>query len=146
MGGCAIKIKSISTEVEIPSGAISDATLEEIIANFHDVYEQEYTYRLDAPVELVTYHLIAFAEVDKLTPEKQTASAKSASDVFKGQREVDYLEAGIHTATIYDGNALESGMGFSGPAVVEEADTTVVILPGMECSVDSYGNYQISIK
>ncbi|MEM7126235.1 MAG: hydantoinase/oxoprolinase family protein [Chloroflexota bacterium] len=134
-----------STEVEIPSGEITEAKLTEIIANFHDVYEREYTYRLDAPVELVTYHLIAFAEVDKLTPEKQSTSAKSANALLKGEREVDYLEAGIHTASIYDGNGLEAGMSFAGPAIVEEADTTVVIPPGMNCLVDEYGNYQISV-
>ena len=132
-----------TTEVELPSGEITAAKLEEIIANFHDTYEREYTYQLDAPVELVTYHLIAFAEVDKLVPEQQPASTKSAGDLVKGQREVDYLEAGIHMATIYDGNALESGMRLSGPAIVEEADTTVVIPPDMNCMVDAYGNYQI---
>jgi len=133
-----------TTEVELPSGKITAAKLDEIIANFHETYEKEYTYRLDAPVELVTYHLIAFAEVDKLTPEKQSASKKQASDMVKGQREVDYLEAGIHNATVYDGNVMESGVSFAGPAIVEEADTTIVIPPKMNCAVDEYGNYQIA--
>ncbi len=44
----------------------------------------------------------------------------------------------------YDGHALESGMAFAGPAVIEEADTTVIIPPNMNCFVDSYGNYQIT--
>ena len=30
---------------------------------FHEAYEREYTYRLDAPVEFVGIHLVALAEV-----------------------------------------------------------------------------------
>jgi N-methylhydantoinase A len=56
---------------------------------------------------------------------------------------VDYLEAGTHTATLYDGDALAPGMSFTGPAIIEEAEATVVIPPGLPCHVDAYGNYQI---
>jgi len=54
---------------------------------------------------------------------------------------VDFVEAGIHQATIYDGVALEPGMSFAGPAIIEESGTTVVIPPGLPCHVDDYGNY-----
>ena len=56
---------------------------------------------------------------------------------------MDYVEAGIHQATIYDGDALEPGMSFVGPAIIEESGTTVVIPPGLPCHVDDYGNYHI---
>jgi len=56
---------------------------------------------------------------------------------------VDYVEAGVHLATIYNGDALEPGMSFVGPAVIEEAGATTVIPPGLPCHVDEYGNYHI---
>lgn len=133
-----------STEIDLPDGTIGDTDLATIIEHFHTTYEREYTYRLDAPVELVTYHLIAFAEVDKLVPEMLPETANPVSAAVKGQRDVDYLDAGLHTATIYDGHALERGISLAGPAVIEEADTTVVIPPGVYCLVDAYGNYQLS--
>jgi N-methylhydantoinase A/oxoprolinase/acetone carboxylase beta subunit len=34
-------------------------------------------------------------------------------------------------------------MSFVGPAIIEEAEATIVIPPGMPCRVDEYGNYQI---
>ncbi|MBV7327182.1 hydantoinase/oxoprolinase family protein [Chloroflexi bacterium TSY] len=132
-----------STEIDLPLGLITPGKMDKIIEHFHTTYEREYTYRLDAPVELVTYHVIAFADVDKLVPEKLPPSSSNAKNRIKGQRKVDFLEAGIHTATIYDGHAVGSGLALSGPAVIEEADTTVVIPPMMACSVDEYGNYQI---
>jgi N-methylhydantoinase A len=132
-----------STEIDLPGGTISPDQIEEILEHFHTNYEREYTYRLEAPVELVTYHLIAIAEVDKLEPRELSRSDGQVEEAVKGHRNVDYLEAGIHEATLYDGDALEPGMSFVGPAIIEEAEATVVIPPGMPCLVDDYGNYQI---
>jgi N-methylhydantoinase A len=132
-----------STEIDLAGGTISPDQMADILEHFHTNYEREYTYRLDAPVELVTYHLIALAEVDKLKPEKQPTDNGQAEEAVKGQREVDFLGAGIHQATLYDGNALAPGMNFAGPAIIEEAEATVVIPPDMPCHIDEYGNYQI---
>lgn len=132
-----------STEIDLPAGTITAEQIDGIMEHFHTNYEREYTYRLDAPVELVTYHLIAMAEVDKLKPGKLPAGTGKAEDAVKGRRDVDYLEAGTHKATLYDGSLLTPGMKFTGPAIIEEAETTVVILPDMPCEVDEYGNYQI---
>jgi len=132
-----------TTEIDLPGGTIATKQMDEILEHFHTSYEREYTYRLDAPVELVTYHLIAFAEVDKLKPEKLPSSDNKLEDAVKGHREVDYLDAGIHQATLYSGDILTAGMSFVGPAIIEEAETTIVIPPDMLCQVDDYGNYLI---
>ncbi|NOZ71236.1 MAG: hydantoinase/oxoprolinase family protein, partial [Chloroflexi bacterium] len=132
-----------STEIDLPGGPITEDMLGDIIEHFHVNYEREYTYRLEAPVELVTYHLIAMAEVDKLEPQKLPSGNGKIAQAIKGTREVDFLEAGIHQATIYDGDALSPGMCFVGPAIIEEAESTVVIPPAMPCQIDDYGNYQI---
>lgn len=132
-----------STEIELPEGTITADLIDDILENFQANYEREYTYRLPSPVELVTFHLVAIAEVDKLEPVKKDASDSDVSAAIKQQREVDYLELGIHTATIFDGALLAPGMAFDGPAVIEEAGATVVIPPAASCTVDEYGNYVI---
>lgn len=132
-----------STEIDLPGGTITPDQMDDILEHFHTNYEREYTYRLDAPVELVTYHLIALAEVDKLKPEKSPQGNGKLKDAVKGYREVDYLEAGTHRAALYNGHALAPGMSFTGPAIIEEAEATVVVPPEMQCYVDDYGNYQI---
>ena len=132
-----------STEIDLPGGAITADRMAGILEHFHTNYEREYTYRLDAPVELVTYHLIALAEVDKLTPHPLPKGRGKVEVAIKGYREVDYLEAGLQRATLYNGHLLAPCMSFTGPAIIEEAEATVVIPPGMPCHVDEYGNYQI---
>ncbi len=140
---CRYQNQEHSVEITIPGGEITAETLPVILETFHSDYEREYTYRLKAPVELVCYHLIAIAEVDKLKPQKIQPSGKKLADAIKGQRKVDFIEDGIHEATIYAGELLEPGMKFSGPAVVEESGATIVIPPGLPCEIDEYGNYQI---
>ncbi len=134
-----------STEIDLPGGPIGPEQMGAIVEHFHTAYEREYTYRLDAPVELVTFHLIALAEVDKLQPQARPLSHRNPQEARKGEREVDFLELGVHRATLYDGARLEPGMAFAGPAVVEEAETTVVIPPDAHCRLDEYGNYRIEL-
>ncbi len=134
-----------TTEVLIED-AITDASLAAIEAAFHETYEREYTYRLDAPVELVGIHLVASAEVGKLKMQEKPLSATPASAAQKGQRKVDYALEGIHLAAIFDGEKLEPGMAFSGPAIIEDAGTTIVIHPGNRVEIDGFGNTHIHLK
>jgi len=148
-GRCRYQNQEHSVEIVLPDGDINAGQIEAIQERFDEDYKREYTYTLDAPVELVVYHLIAIAEVDKLEPEKLPTTrtnhvrGRKLKDAVKEQREVDYAEAGIHLATIYDGDGLEPGMEFVGPAIIEEAGATTVIPPGLPCHVDDYGNYHI---
>ncbi len=135
-----------TTEVLIESGAITDTRLAEIEAAFHQAYQREYTYRLNVPVEMVGIHLIASAEVGKLKMVERPLSDTPASAALKGRRDVDYILEGQHQADIYDGDRLEPGMTFAGPAIVENAGTTVVIHPDYRVRIDGYGNLHITLK
>ncbi|WP_029058520.1 hydantoinase/oxoprolinase family protein [Stappia stellulata] len=135
-----------TTEVLLEDGVVTDERLAAIEAAFHETYEREYTYRLDAPVEMVGIHLVASAEVGKLTMARSEPTGTDVQVALKGQRSVDYALEGVHEADIYDGTKLEAGMTFSGPAVVEDPGTTTVIHPGNRVEVDGYGNLHIHLK
>jgi N-methylhydantoinase A len=53
-----------------------------------------------------------------------------------GQRPVD--------AAVYDRAALASGSSWCGPAIIEQDDTTTLLLPGWEALVDELGNLLLS--
>ena len=142
-GRCRYQNQEHSVEIALPGGIITAEQIEAIREHFASEYEREYTYRLTAPAELVCYHLIAIAEVDKLKPEKHPKTGRKLLDAIKGRREVDFVESSIQQATIYNGDSLEPGMSFAGPAIIEEADTTVVIPPDLPCFMDDFGNYCI---
>ena len=58
-----------------------------------------------------------------------------------GQREVWLPEAGgFVSCPIYDRDRLDAGNRIVGPAIVEQMDTTTIILPGMTARVEPYLN------
>ncbi|MGR3639713.1 hydantoinase/oxoprolinase family protein [Alterinioella nitratireducens] len=133
-----------TTEVLL-EGTVTDAALDRIAGDFHDAYEREYTYRLDAPVEMVGIHLVARAEVGKLELKPAELGPADAEPALKGRREVDYALEGKHQADIYDGEKLAPGMEFTGPAIIEDPGTTIVIHPGNRVEIDAYRNTHIHI-
>ncbi|WP_424929442.1 hydantoinase/oxoprolinase family protein [Amaricoccus tamworthensis] len=135
-----------TTEVLLEGGAVTDAVLDKIAGDFHEAYEREYTYRLDAPVEMVGIHLVAKAEVGKLEMRPEPLGDADASPALKGEREVNYALEGKHVASIYDGDKLLPGMEFPGPAIIESSGTTVVIHPKNTVSVDAYRNFHIALN
>jgi N-methylhydantoinase A len=135
-----------SVEVELPDRDITADMVEEIVERFHEAYEHEYTYRLDAPVELVGVHVVASAEVGKLVPEELPVTGADVASAQRGVREVDYALEGVEAADIYDGAALEPAMAFTGPAIVESSGTTVVVRPGDRVRMDEYGNLHIDLE
>lgn len=135
-----------SVEVPIPDGQLHAVAIKDLIDSFHQAYEREYTYRLDAPVEFVGLHVVASAEVGKLEPTRLAVTGRSLEDTRRPNRLVDYATEGIHEAAIYTGELLEPGMSFPGPAVVETKGTTVVVHPGNELTVDDYGNLHITLS
>lgn len=143
LGRCRYQNQEHFVEINLPDGEINEEKLKAILESFHEDYEREYTYRLNAPVELICYHLIAIAEVDKLQPQKGKTSGKKVEDAIKGKRNVDFIEHGIHLATIYASEGLEPGMKLVGPAIIEDAGTTIVIPPDLPCQIDDYGNFHI---
>lgn len=118
--------------------------LDRISARFHAEYERKYTYRLDAPLELVGLHVVALAQVDKPALQPEPLGDEDASAALKGHRPVDYGAQGVHQACIYDSRRLRAGMAFTGPAIVEDPGTTIVVFPGNHVAIDGYGNTRIS--
>lgn len=135
-----------SVEVLLSPQERLDADWTAIEQRFHSVYEQHYTYQLQAPLEIIGFHLVAVAQIGKLQPTALPITGRLVSEACKGLRRVDYAQEGIHEALLYDYDLLEPLMTFSGPAIVEDAGTTVVVHPGNRVHVDRLGNLHIMIN
>ena len=142
---CRYQNQEHAVEVELPATFVDDAAIQSMIEHFHAAYEREYTYRLDAPVEIVGLHLVASAEVGKLEMIALPTTGATIEQAVKGRRDVDYALEGVHEAVIYNLEKLEPGMNFAGPAILEDSGTTVVIHPGNRVSIDAYGNTHIEL-
>lgn len=138
--------QEFGVEVPLQPGPPDAASMARAVADFHDIYEREYTYRLDAGVEIVGIHMIAASEVGKLELVAVPRTGATVEDAIKGRRMVDYATEGTHVAVIYDGTRLEPGMDLTGPAVIEDPGTTIVIHPGNRVHIDDFGNTHIDIR
>jgi N-methylhydantoinase A len=61
--------------------------------------------------------------------------------VVSSHRDVYWEELGARASTaVVDGPELRPGDALDGPAIVELPDTTIVVRPGSNVSIDRYGN------
>lgn len=134
-----------SVETTLPSEPIGPDWIEAVKSAFDAEYSREYSYTLDAEVELVGFHFVATAGTGKLSPRPGTPTSEEVTAAVKGRREVDFADDGVEETSIYDGDLLAPGMCFSGPAIVETAGTTSVINPGARVEVDSFSNLRIEL-
>ena len=133
-----------SIEVKLPE-QLKLNDIDAIKELFKDKYEQEYTYRLEADIEIVGLHLVGKCDIGKIKLAKQQQSGRLLSETIKGERQVDYATEGCHNAVIYNGDLLEPAMMFNGPAIIEQTGTTVVVHPQQSVEVDLYGNLVIHL-
>ncbi len=64
---------------------------------------------------------------------------------MRKKRDIYWPDLGRRRATpVYDGERLAVGNRIAGPAIVETADTTVVVQPGTRLRVDELANFEMT--
>ena len=116
--------------------------VDEVVKRFHENHQATYgTSTTDAPVEIVNLRVTAIGRIDKPKLREISPTGGAVSLAQKATRPVFFPEeTGMIECPIYDRYALGAEMTVEGPAVVEEVDSTIVIHPGYEASVDRFGN------
>ncbi len=124
---------------------LATASIESILAEFHQVHQRTYTFRLDdTPVEFVTYRLKASASVPRPEIKPLDAAGRSEEAAHKGYRNVNFGEEGIHQSVVYERGLLPPSFVGTGPMIVEEATSTTMVLPGQQLRVDAFGLLHIT--
>ena len=116
--------------------------LDALLARFHARHRQLYTYALaDAPVEIVTLRVSAAGRVRRFT--LPSLARRRAVTTRPPRRRVHFAGAGWTACPCLDRERLGVGAVVTGPAIVEQPDTTTVIPPGHRARVDRVGNLVI---
>jgi N-methylhydantoinase A len=116
-----------------PRRAKNTAALREA---FESAYEAQYGLRLaDVDVEIVNWRLTAFGpQIQRHT----RADLPTRPGRPKGRRPARFNGA-AQPVDVYDRGALALGQEIEGPAIIEERETTIVLLPGWRARVDATG-------
>ena len=126
--------------VAIPPGRLDGAALARVRSTFHEVYAARYGYANPAePVEIVTWKLSAVGGSPRVALAK--AGGGSADVRRKAIRRAYFPEArGYADTPVYDRYELVAGTILTGPAIVEERESTTILPPGVTATVDEYAN------
>ncbi len=137
-----------SYELVVPfpegSGEITKDIIRELVKRFHGVHLSIYQHnRPDNPVEFIAFRTV-FSQEPLPTPTLRKLSP-GAEENPKGMRQAYFDEyQGMVDTPVHQRSALVFGQRISGPAIVEQEDTTTVIYPDQQAEVDDWGNLIIS--
>jgi N-methylhydantoinase A len=98
---------------------------DDLAERFADAHERAYGYRLEEPIEAVTLRVTATVGTDRPAPKHA-----GSGDAVRGRREAVFPDRGRIETTVHDRDALAAGEPVSGPAVLEQAESTTVVPPG----------------
>lgn len=113
----------------------------DITAAFEDSYRKIYGLVIpDLDIEIVTWRLRAWADPDVVDPPPLKQQADGPPEPV-GHRQVTF-ERGSDTVRtpVYKRTELGVGAEIAGPAIVEEAQTTIVLRPGWQAEVLADGS------
>ncbi|HJU47726.1 MAG TPA: hydantoinase B/oxoprolinase family protein, partial [Gaiellaceae bacterium] len=143
LADCRYAGQGYEVRTEVPAGAVDDSWVEELRERFHAAHELEYGHRFDAAIEIINIRVVGIGRVDELRAAEIERGDGDPAAAKTLEREVVFDvdgEAERHVTPFYERERLRAGDRLTGPAIVEQYDTTTVIPPGLEAEIDAHGN------
>jgi len=143
---CDLRYKGQSHELQVvlPGGTLGEAELARTQALFEEAHQRAYGYvAAEDPIELVNLRLTAVGHLPPMPRKRVEAGSGDPAAARKGQRPL-WVRGELLDAPVYDRYALRGGDVLPGPAVVEEMDSSTVVLPGYTARTDEFGNLLIT--
>ena len=127
-------------EVEVPLGleVIAGGDHAAIENGFSRVYRDLYGRNENMQPEVISWRIVVSGPTPDLS---LTAPAAADGSAVRGERQVYFAETGgFATTPVYARDSLAAGDSFTGPAIVEERESTLVVPPGWTARLHDSGN------
>jgi N-methylhydantoinase A len=134
---CRYLGQNFEQEVPVPTD-VPEALVEELVERFHRVHEHMYGYRLAGTV-VEFIHLNATALETRSVPSLSVPMGDDDAEPVD-VRPVYLKRAGWVEAPVYRRAALGPAQVIAGPAIVEEVDSTTLVLDDQQLRVDPSGS------
>lgn len=134
--------------VTLNENEYSEETLELVRKRFEDVHYQRFGFiSPETEIQVVTLRLEATGVVPKATTKEEEYEGEDASLAISGMRDVWFPESGGNVmCNIYDRSKLRPGNVINGPAIIDQMDTTTVLLPDMRAEVHPSGTIIVEVN
>lgn len=136
--------QGFEVSTEIPA-CLSPGCSADVAERFQNAYERQFGHRRDdQPIEILNWRLEGFARVSP--PDHAPAAAKAAEGKSSRRRQVFFPETNCFVDTpILDLAELCNGAMRDGPALIEQAGSTIVIGPADKFTIDQFGNIRVTL-
>jgi N-methylhydantoinase A/oxoprolinase/acetone carboxylase beta subunit len=134
-----MRYKGQAFELTVPmlSTVLDEATLDQLVADFHALHRQRFTYaNVGAPVEIVSLRASA---VGRLPAPHVEAAPVTGTGRAVGRRRV-WFSGGWQEVPVWRRTDIASDTVVPGPAIIEEVYTTVLVAAGWTCRTASHGH------
>ena len=140
-------LQNYEINVPLPGGVIDKRWLARACAAFHKDHERLYGYcDLDENVQLVNLRVAAVGRTKHAKAPTIPAGGRSPKAALKANRLVHFQELGdFVNCPIYEREKLRAGNRLTGPAVIEEADSTIIVPPSFVANIDSHGRIVMTV-
>jgi N-methylhydantoinase A/oxoprolinase/acetone carboxylase beta subunit len=134
--------------VDVDSGTIDDGWAEKVRTSFHDIHEREYSRRFEeSDIEIPNIRVRGIGRMPRLEPPEVEQGPETPEEALRYERDAWFRVRGELAQVptrYYDRSALKAGNLLTGPAIVNQYDSTTVIPPGISAHVDRFGNIVIA--
>lgn len=128
--------QAFELSIDVPHYARDTLAPTDLITLFNTAHEALYGFReADAPVQIAKLRLSVVGDVGRTAPPEIAAAPSPTPNGVRRIYHEDWRDV-----PIYDRAGIGQGAVLDGPAIVEQPDTTVLILPGWRASADRYGS------
>ncbi|MEC9376040.1 MAG: hydantoinase/oxoprolinase family protein [Pseudomonadota bacterium] len=136
--GQAFSLTLDFTEAELKQQGVAIATNQ-----FDAQHDQLFSFKLDDGHEILMIRAVVKAKATDVA-DRTVGFADAALEDCIIQESKFYYGGAWHQAQLYDRTKLHTGIVIPGPSIVMEMDSTTVILPDHEATVDKVGNLLIN--
>jgi N-methylhydantoinase A len=132
--------------VRLPALSLSAADLPVIRESFFASYRMRFGRLVeDASIEGLSWRLACVAPNTDIRISARGSQGGEGTNACRGERPVLFEDHGWRACPVYDRYALRTGATFSGPALIEERESTCVVGPGAQVRVDEMKNLVIEL-
>lgn len=126
-------------QIPFPAGPIAATCIGELATNFEEAHRRRFGFAVEGEaLELVTLRIEAIGLIDKAGLIATQDRTRLPAPEPRGKRDVWMPEAqGMARCPVFAREDFQFGHEISGPAIVDQMDTTTLVLPNMAARIDT---------
>ena len=133
--------------LELKGDRLDERALGKLVEAFHRRHKDYYGYDMRAqPVEVVNLRLVVTGKRRVVAHERAKVARGALKQALLGKRKVWFPETGFVVTPVYDRDRLPGEAKITGPAVIEQMDTTTVVPPKARLELDKHGYLHMALE